>query len=109
MPTVIVYWSPGRTPNQKVTVIENITNTLVNDGGARKEDVLILFQNIESGDAGRAALCWRGRSIILPMQIVNKPGRLPPAKFNRRQKPPPAPDLQRQQTSRYIEPGRADR
>ena len=54
MPTVIVYWSPGRTPNQKAIVIENITNTLVNDGGARKEDVLIIFQNIESGDAGRA-------------------------------------------------------
>ena len=54
MPTVIVYWSPGRTPTQKATVVENITNTLVNDGGARQEDVLIIFQNIEAGDAGRA-------------------------------------------------------
>ena len=54
MPTVIVYWSPGRSSKQKASVIENITNTLVNDAGARKEDVLIIFQNIESGDAGRA-------------------------------------------------------
>jgi 4-oxalocrotonate tautomerase family enzyme len=54
MPTVIIYWSPGRTKEQKAAVIENITRTLVHDGGARLEDVLIIFQNIESGDAGRA-------------------------------------------------------
>jgi len=54
MPTVIIYWSPGRTDQQKADVIEHITDTLVRDGGARREDVLIIFQNIEHGDAGRA-------------------------------------------------------
>ncbi|MCC7446934.1 MAG: 4-oxalocrotonate tautomerase family protein [Anaerolineae bacterium] len=53
MPTVILYWSPGRTPEQKQRVVEGITNTLVEHGGARREDVLIIFQNIEPGDAGR--------------------------------------------------------
>ncbi len=53
MPTVIIYWSPGRTPMQKSRVIHEITQTLVAHGGARREDVLILFQNIETGDIGR--------------------------------------------------------
>lgn len=56
MPTVIIYWSPGRTHEQKKKVIENITESLVEDGGARREDVLIIFQNIESGDFGRAGV-----------------------------------------------------
>jgi 4-oxalocrotonate tautomerase family enzyme len=53
MPTVILYWSPGRTAAQKKAVVEGITNTLVEQGGARREDVLVVFQNIEPGDAGR--------------------------------------------------------
>jgi 4-oxalocrotonate tautomerase family enzyme len=56
MPTVLVYWSPGRTGEQKQAVVEGITDTLVNQGGARREDVLIIFQNIEPGDAGRAGM-----------------------------------------------------
>jgi len=54
MPTVLIYWSPGRSSKQKAEVISEITNVLVDKGGARREDVLIIFQNIESGDAGRA-------------------------------------------------------
>ncbi len=54
MPTVIIYWSRGRTEEQKANVVQEITETLVNKGGARREDVLIIFQNIEPGDAGRA-------------------------------------------------------
>ncbi len=54
MPTVIVYWAPGRTDAQKKAVIEGMTETLVTGGGARREDVLIIFQNIEPGDFGRA-------------------------------------------------------
>jgi len=53
MPTVIVYWSPGRTDQQKADVIQDVTQTLVEKGGARREDVLIIFQEIQSGDAGR--------------------------------------------------------
>ncbi len=54
MPTVLVYWSPGRSPEQKADVISGITEVLVEKGGACREDVLIIFQNIEAGDAGRA-------------------------------------------------------
>ena len=54
MPTVLIYWSPGRSPEQKANVISGITEVLVEKGGARREDVLIIFQNIEAGDAGRA-------------------------------------------------------
>ena len=53
MPTVIVYWSPGRTDEQKANVIHEVTQTLVEKGGARREDVLIIFQEIQAGDAGR--------------------------------------------------------
>lgn len=53
MPTVIVYWSPGRTLEQKQRVSKRIYESLVEEGGARPEDVLIIFQNIEQGDAFR--------------------------------------------------------
>ncbi|MBZ0299758.1 MAG: 4-oxalocrotonate tautomerase family protein [Anaerolineae bacterium] len=53
MPTVILYWSPGRTDEQKKAVVEGMTDVLVEHGGARREDVLIIFQNIETGDFGR--------------------------------------------------------
>jgi 4-oxalocrotonate tautomerase family enzyme len=53
MPTVIIYWSPGRTHQQKADVIREITDALVNFGSARREDVSIIFQEIQAGDAGR--------------------------------------------------------
>jgi 4-oxalocrotonate tautomerase family enzyme len=56
MPTVMIYWSPGRSDAQKKSVIKQITDTLVEEAGARREDVLIIFQNIEPGDSGRAGV-----------------------------------------------------
>lgn len=53
MPTVIIYWSPGRNADQKKRVIEEVTDVLVDHGNARKEDVLVIFQDIQPGDAGR--------------------------------------------------------
>ena len=53
MPTVIVYWSPGRTEDQKKRVARRIAQALVEDGKARPEDVLVMFQNIEPGDSAR--------------------------------------------------------
>jgi phenylpyruvate tautomerase PptA (4-oxalocrotonate tautomerase family) len=53
MPTVIVYWSPGRTDEQKQRVSRRIAEALVEEGSARVEDVLIIFQNIEPGDSAR--------------------------------------------------------
>ncbi len=53
MPTVIVYWAPGRSVKQKEQVVERMTTALVEEAGARREDVLIIFQTIENGDAAR--------------------------------------------------------
>jgi 4-oxalocrotonate tautomerase len=53
MPTVLIYWSPGRSQQQKIRVIEEITETLVEHANARREDVLVIFQDIQPGDAGR--------------------------------------------------------
>jgi len=60
MPTVIVYWSPGRAPAQKKKVIEEMTEVLVEHGSARREDVLIIFQDIQPGDAGRGGKLIQG-------------------------------------------------
>jgi len=54
MPTVIIYWSEGRSREQKSAVIQEITDVLVKHGGARREDVLVIFQEILPGDSGRA-------------------------------------------------------
>ena len=56
MPTVMIYWSPGRSAQQKADVIREITDTLVEHGGARRGDVLIIFQDIEPGNAGRGGV-----------------------------------------------------
>lgn len=53
MPTVIIYWSPGRSTQQKADVIRDVTETLVSKANARREDVLIIFQDIQPGDSGR--------------------------------------------------------
>ncbi len=56
MPTVIIYWSPGRKAEQKAAVVRGITETLVQEGGARREDVLVIFQDIQAGDSGRGGV-----------------------------------------------------
>ena len=65
MPTVLIYWSPGRKPEQKQRVIEEITDALVEHGSARKEDVLVIFQDIQPGDAGR------GGKVLGAPQLTN--------------------------------------
>lgn len=56
MPTVIVYWSPTRTAEQKAAVARAMTDALVEQGNARREDVLIIFQDIQPGDAARGGI-----------------------------------------------------
>ncbi len=63
MPTVIIYWSPGRAPEQKKKVVEEVTQVLVDHGSARCEDVLVIFQDIKAGDAGRG-----GKMIEAPLE-----------------------------------------
>jgi 4-oxalocrotonate tautomerase family enzyme len=56
MPTVIIYWSPGRNTEQKERVVTQITDALVEHGSARREDVLIIFQTIEADSAARGGV-----------------------------------------------------
>lgn len=53
MPTIIVYWSPSRSPQEKQAVANGFIETLVDKGKANRDDILIVFQNIEDGDAFR--------------------------------------------------------
>ncbi|NUQ04774.1 MAG: tautomerase family protein [Anaerolineae bacterium] len=53
---MFVYWAPGRSASQKKAVSQRIYEALVEEGGARPEDVLIIFQNIEDGDSARPGL-----------------------------------------------------
>ena len=53
MPTIIIYWSPGRSPQEKQAVANGFIETLVDKGKAKRDDILIVFQNIEDGDAFR--------------------------------------------------------
>lgn len=66
MPTVIIYWSPGRNNEQRAKIVSDITDTLVEQGNARREDVLIIFQEIQPGNAGRA-----GHLIAPPVIVAN--------------------------------------
>jgi 4-oxalocrotonate tautomerase family enzyme len=56
MPTILIYWSPGRTHEQKAAVVRDITEVMVTQGGARREDVLVIFQDIQPGDFGRGGV-----------------------------------------------------
>jgi phenylpyruvate tautomerase PptA (4-oxalocrotonate tautomerase family) len=46
MPTVLIYWYPGRSSDQKQRVAQRITDALPKDGGTVRESVLILFQEM---------------------------------------------------------------
>ncbi len=66
MPTVIVYWSPGRTDEQKQQVARRIAEALVEEGKARVDDVLVIFQNIQPGDSARGPELLRASQASLP-------------------------------------------
>ncbi len=64
MPTVFVYWYPGRDSEQKQKVAERITDALVEDGNAKRESILIIFEDITPDNTARA-----GRLQSLPAPI----------------------------------------
>jgi 4-oxalocrotonate tautomerase family enzyme len=53
MPTILVYWSEGRSREQKARVIDGIVQVMVAQGGARPEDVVVILQDVDKGDIGR--------------------------------------------------------
>ena len=50
MPTILVYWSVGRSQEQKAGVIDGIVDVMVEQGGARREDVVVILQDVEPGN-----------------------------------------------------------
>lgn len=53
MPTILIYWSVGRSQEQKAGVIDGIVNVMVEQGGAKREDVVVIMQDVEPGNMGR--------------------------------------------------------
>jgi len=53
MPTILIYWSEGRTQTQKAGVIDGIVKVMVEQGGAKREDVVVIMQDVEPGNMGR--------------------------------------------------------
>ena len=54
MPTVFVYWYPGRNAEQKQKIAARITDALVEDGNAKRDSILIIFQEITPDNTARA-------------------------------------------------------
>ena len=63
MPTVFVHWYPGRTTEQKQKIAQRMTDALVEDGHAKRESILIIFQEMTPDNVARA-----GRLESLPKQ-----------------------------------------
>jgi 4-oxalocrotonate tautomerase len=53
MPTVFVYWYPGRNSEQKQKIAQRITDALVEDGNAKRESILIIFQETSPDNIAR--------------------------------------------------------
>jgi 4-oxalocrotonate tautomerase len=54
MPTVFVYWYPGRDSEQKQKIAQRMTDALVEDGHAKRESILIIFEEITPDNTARA-------------------------------------------------------
>jgi 4-oxalocrotonate tautomerase len=54
MPTVFVYWYPGRSAEQKQKIARRITDALVEDGNAKRDSILIIFEEISPDNTARA-------------------------------------------------------
>jgi 4-oxalocrotonate tautomerase len=53
MPTVLVYWYPGRNAEQKQQIAQRMTDALVEVGNARRESILIIFQETTPDNTAR--------------------------------------------------------
>ena len=46
MPQVQITWGEGRTPEQKRKIAERITNVLIEDGRAKRENIHVSFPDV---------------------------------------------------------------
>ena len=66
MPTVLVYWYPGRDSEQKQKVAARITDALIEDGNAKRESILIIFQDITPDNTARGGQLQSLSQQLLP-------------------------------------------
>ncbi len=56
MPHVQITWVAGRTPEQKRAIAERITQVLMEDGRAKRENVHVLFHDVPATDYAEAGV-----------------------------------------------------
>jgi len=56
VPYVQVTWVEGRTPEQKRKLAERITNVLIEDGNAKRENIQVTFVDLPATDYAEAGV-----------------------------------------------------
>jgi 4-oxalocrotonate tautomerase len=56
MPHVQITWVQGRTPDQKRKIAERVTNVLIEDGKAKRENIHVSFHDVPSTDYAEAGV-----------------------------------------------------
>ena len=64
MPHVQITWVEGRTPEQKRKIAERITNVLIEDGRARRENIHVAFHDVGQRITRKRVCWWRTRSAL---------------------------------------------
>jgi 4-oxalocrotonate tautomerase len=56
MPHVQITWVEGRTPEQKRKIAERITNVLIEDGRAKRENIHVVFHDVAATNYAEAGV-----------------------------------------------------
>jgi 4-oxalocrotonate tautomerase len=56
MPYVQITWVAGRSPDQKRRIIEKVTDTLVTEGAAKRENIQVTFVDLPATDYAEAGV-----------------------------------------------------
>ena len=56
MPHVQITWVEGRTPDQKRKIAEKITQTLIEEGRAKRENIHVSFHDVPATDYAEAGV-----------------------------------------------------
>jgi 4-oxalocrotonate tautomerase len=56
MPHVQITWVEGRTPDQKRKIAEKVTQTLIEEGRAKRENIHVSFHDVPATDYAEAGV-----------------------------------------------------
>lgn len=56
MPHVQITWVEGRTPEQKRKIAEKVTQTLIEEGRAKRENIHVAFHDVPATDYAEAGV-----------------------------------------------------